>query len=175
MHSLVRKASVVARISHAGQVRKYTGEPYIEHPKRVAEIIESLYPASYEMLAAAWLHDTVEDTAVEIDDIRILFGDAVADLVGWLTDASKPEDGNRKVRKQIDLEHIAKAPWPAKAVKLADLIDNTGSIVQYDPDFARVYLQEKVALLSVLTDADDDLWDEAAKQVSDGLARLDSL
>lgn len=85
----------------------------------------------------------------------------MASLVGWLTDASTPEDGNREKRKAIDLEHTAAAPAAAKTVKLADLIDNSRSILRRDPAFAVVYLEEKRRLLKVLREGDPTLWEMA--------------
>ena len=132
-----------------GQVRKYTGEPYIVHPAAVVELVRTV-PHTEAMLAAAWLHDTVEDTDVGPDDIQSEFGAEVAALVSWLTDVSRPEDGNRATRKAIDRDHLARAPGSAQTIKLADLIDNSRSIMLCDPKFVKVYLPEKRALLSVL-------------------------
>jgi hypothetical protein len=78
-------------------------------------------------------------------------------LVLNLTDASRPQDGNRKARKAIDRERLAHAPVSAKTIKLADLIDNASSIVEHDKNFARIYLAEKEALLEVLDDGDPTL------------------
>ena len=72
-----------------------------------------------EMICAAYLHDVVEDTDVTIDEIEREFGDTVANLVYWLTDISKPEDGNRAARKEIDAVHYAKGPADASAGPLA--------------------------------------------------------
>jgi hypothetical protein len=80
-----------------------------------------------------------------------------------LTDVSKPTDGNRAKRKNMDREHIAKASLQAKTIKLADLIDNTRSIVEHDPKFAKVYLTEKALLLEVLREGDSFLWSMAHK------------
>ena len=113
------------------------------------------------MLAAAWLHDTVEDTKVPMQLIEQEFGSEVADLVYWLTDKSTREDGNRAARKAIDHLHIAQASPAAKTIKLADLLDNTASIIERDPDFAEVYMAEKAELLKVLTEGDKTLWDRA--------------
>ena len=140
-----------------GQVRKYTGEPYISHPRAVAQLVRSV-PHTRSMVCAAWLHDVVEDTGATIDDVREAFGDAVADLVEMLTDVSRPEDGNRAARKALDRAHLAKASPDAKTVKLADLIDNSRSIMAHDPQFARVYLAEKRLLLDVLTEGDPTLY-----------------
>jgi (p)ppGpp synthase/HD superfamily hydrolase len=162
----VERARVFATAAHAAvkQVRKYTFEPYIVHPTEVAGIVASV-PHTNEMLAAAWLHDTVEDTGVSIVDIQKEFGNEVASLVGWLTDVSTPEQGNRAVRKAIDREHTAMAPAEAQTVKLADLIANSRRIMAHDPAFARVYLEEKRMLLEVLTRGDTTLMAEARRIV----------
>ena len=144
--------------------RKYTGDPYIVHPASVVELVRSV-PHTDAMLCAAWLHDTVEDTPATIDEIERVFGSEIANLVEMLTDVSKPSDGNRSVRKAIDLEHTAKASSQAKTIKLADLIDNTQSIVKYDKGFAKIYLAEKLLLLEVLRDGDASLWDMAYEGV----------
>ena len=164
----VERARVFATAAHAavGQVRKYTFEPYIVHPTEVASIVATV-PHTNEMLAAAYLHDTVEDTGVSIVDIQKEFGNEVASLVGWLTDVSKPEQGNRAVRKAIDREHTAMAPAAAQTVKLADLIANSRSILAHDPAFAKVYLEEKRMLLEVLTRGDATLMAQARRIVGE--------
>jgi hypothetical protein len=91
----------------------------------------------------------------------------VACLVEMLTDVSKPEDGNRATRKAMDREHTANASSQAKTIKLADLIDNTHSIVEHDPDFARVYMREKTRLLQVLSEGDPTLYRKATDLVID--------
>lgn len=164
--NLVERARLFAAAAHAavGQVRKYTGEPYIVHPQEVANIVATV-PHTDAMLAAAWLHDVVEDTKITISDIRIEFGDEVADLVWWLTDQSVPGDGNRATRKEIDRHHSAAAPANAQTIKVADLIENTFSIEARDPDFAVVFRREKELLLSVLTKADSVLLRRARRQL----------
>lgn len=139
-----------AACAHKDQKRKYTGEPYIKHCQAVMEIVASVLPDDDVTLCAAVLHDTVEDTNVTKEDIQTIFGDPVAELVMEVTDVSKPEDGNRAVRKEIDRQHLMKCSPNAATIKLADLINNTQSIAKHDPDFARVYLQEKENLLPFL-------------------------
>jgi (p)ppGpp synthase/HD superfamily hydrolase len=162
MSELENRAAAFAAQRHGAidQHRKYTGEPYITHPEAVASIVRTVTHTE-EMLAAAWLHDTVEDTQTTLDEIRAEFGDAVASLVEQVTDVSRPSDGNRKARKALDREHIAKAGPEAKTIKLADLIDNSTSIIERDPKFAKVYLEEKSALLEVLREGDPSLWASA--------------
>jgi (p)ppGpp synthase/HD superfamily hydrolase len=147
-----------------GQLRKYTFEPYIVHPAEVAGIVADA-GGTESQIAAAWLHDVVEDTGVTIEVIRAEFGDEIATLVGWLTDVSRPEQGNRAVRKAIDRAHTAAAPGAAQTVKLADLISNTRSIVAHDEKFAVTYLAEKRELLKVMTKADPALMARAKAQI----------
>ena len=156
---LEEKARAFATAAHESinHRRKYTGEPYINHPAAVADLVRSV-PHTDAMLAAAWLHDTVEDTPVTLADIEREFGAEVANLVEQLTDVSRPGDGNRRVRKEIDRAHTAKASPAAMTVKLADLIDNAHSILASDPAFAVVYLAEKRQLLEVLHAGDQTLW-----------------
>lgn len=142
--------------------RKYTGEPYIVHPAAVVELVRGV-PHTDAMLAAAWLHDTVEDTPITLADIEREFGMEVASLVEQLTDVSKPVDGNRRLRKEIERAHTAKASPPAKTIKLADLIDNARSILARDQSFAVVFLAEKRSLLEVLGDGDATLMSIAAR------------
>jgi (p)ppGpp synthase/HD superfamily hydrolase len=166
--TMVERARVFATAAHAavGQVRKYTFEPYIVHPAEVAKIVRDA-GGSEAMVAAAWLHDTVEDTGVTIETIRAEFGVEVAELVGWLTDVSRPEHGNRAHRKALDRAHSAAAPAEAQTVKLADLIANTRSIMAHDAAFAKTYLEEKRLLLAVMTKGDATLMAEARKFIGE--------
>jgi (p)ppGpp synthase/HD superfamily hydrolase len=166
---VVEKARVFATAAHAAvaQLRKYTNEPYIVHPAEVFAIVSTVDGATEEMLAAAWLHDVVEDTGVTIEVIREMFGTKVAELVGWLTDVSRPEQGNRATRKAIDRAHSAMAPAEAQTVKLADLISNTRSIMAHDEKFAKTYLEEKRLLLEVMTKGDATLMAEARKHIGE--------
>jgi len=156
---MINKARKFAEAAHAsiGQKRKYTGDPYIVHPASVAKLVATVTD-NPDMICAAWLHDVVEDTPVTIAEIEVEFGVIVAQLVADLTDVSKPEDGNRKIRKALDREHTKDARPEAKTVKLADLIDNARSINQHDPRFARVFMAEKRLLLEVLQEGDAQLY-----------------
>lgn len=157
-----QKAMTFAYRKHSeiDHTRKYSGKPYIVHPAAVAELVRSV-DHTPEMLAAAWLHDTVEDTKATLEQIRKVFGDEIYELVEMLTDVSRPEDGNRKTRKEMDRQHSAKASPEAKTVKLADLIHNSRSIIKQDPGFARVYLREMRDLLEVLKEGNSLLWNRA--------------
>lgn len=149
-----------ASCAHRKQKRKYTGEPYIKHPLAVAQILAE-WVLDREVIQAGILHDVLEDTDVTEEEMRQHFGHRVTNIVLQVTDVSKPEDGNRAVRKAIDRAHLAKAGYYGATVKLADMIDNTDSIVKHDPDFAKVYLQEKALILPLLRHSDQNIWNIA--------------
>ena len=141
-----------ATIAHeaVNQKRKYTGESYIVHPIRVANIVHE-FRGTKDMIAAAYLHDTVEDTNVTMEDIHSNFGPDIAVIVDGLTDVSVPSDGNRAVRKAMDRQHSADASYEAQFVKCADIIDNAADIGDNDPNFNIVYRKEMQLLLDVMT------------------------
>jgi len=165
---LIKKARHYATQAHKriNHRRKYTNQPYDIHLKTVAELVNTVSDDP-EMIAAAWLHDTVEDTPVTFHDIEKEFGPGIVQLVSDLTDVSKSSDGNRAVRKAIDRAHLAQAVSRAKTIKLADLIDNCRDICANSPRFARVYLTEMAALLEVLGDGDVKLYEQARKTLSE--------
>jgi len=173
MSDLVERAKDFAihahkRIFHA---RKYSLQPYDVHLRGVAELVASVCDDP-EIIAAAWLHDTVEDTPATFPEIERAFGPAVMRLVEELTDVSKPSDGNRAARKAIDRRHTAQASPRAKTIKLADLIDNCKDIFKHDVRFGRVYLDEMAALLDVLTEGDATLLRQARALVETCRKRL---
>ena len=164
MSDIIQKALLFATEAHGKQMRKYTGEPYIVHPVEVMSIVKSV-ASDEEVLAAALLHDVVEDTPAVVADISQHFGSRVASLVDELTDRSVLTDGNRKVRKEIDRSRLASASAEAQTVKLADLISNTRSIVEHDPNFAKIYMAEKALLLKVLVRGNKELFAKASALV----------
>ncbi|MEQ0583764.1 HD domain-containing protein [Pantoea dispersa] len=171
--SLEEQARRYATQAHAdaGQRRKYTDEPYIVHPAAVAELVRSVSDDE-AMIAAAWLHDTVEDTASTLLDIENHFGTRVAQLVDMLTDSAQPQAKNRTARKLAHFRHTAEASPEAQTIKLADIIDNTRAIVQFDPNFARVYLVEKQIQIQLLQQGDRRLWQQANHIIEQGIAQL---
>ena len=158
----LERARMYATAAHAavGQKRKYSGKPYIVHPQAVMGILsKNGFHHDTELLAAAYLHDVVEDTAVTIDDIFREFGCDVGNLVAEVTDVSKPEDGNRATRKALDREHLTKASARGQTLKYADMLHNGKDIMANDPDFAIVYMNEMRVLLGMLTKGDEKLRD----------------
>jgi (p)ppGpp synthase/HD superfamily hydrolase len=170
--SLRNDAYLFAYGAHAGagQLRRYTNEPYIVHCSEVESLLVNVGINDDFVIAAALLHDVLEDTKVLPIELGNLFGHTVVTLVMEVTAPSKPEDGNRAVRKDMDLRHYAKASPEGQSIKLADMISNSRSIVQHDPKFARTYMKEKRALLGVLTDGDRDLHRMAQTLVDDYFA-----
>lgn len=156
----IKNAIAYAVKHYSGLKRKYTGFPYVVHPLAVASIVETVSDDE-NMYIAALFHDLVEDTELTIDDIRGGWGEDVANLVDELTDVSKPEDGNRKARKSLDLIHTSKASSRAKTIKLADMINNSASIIRHDSKFAKTYIYEKELLLQVLGDGNVQLLAQA--------------
>ncbi|HET8855293.1 MAG TPA: HD domain-containing protein [Salinimicrobium sp.] len=156
-----------ARRAHKDQKRKYSQEPYIEHPKRVAEMVRTV-KHSTEMICAAYLHDVVEDTPVSLNEIEQRFGTRVAQLVNDLSDKFTKKDFpdlNRRKRKEKEVERQSMIDPDAKTIKLADVIDNTPDILRNDRNFARKYIPEMDALVNVLKDGDPELFRRALKEV----------
>ena len=172
-HDIVTRASAFATLAHKriDHRRKYSNKPYDVHLRTVAEYVSTVTD-SPEMIAAAWLHDTVEDTPATFFDIEHEFGSGVAQMVIELTDVSKPSDGNREERKAIDRDHLAQASPEAKTIKLADLIDNCKDICLNDPRFSRIFIAEAAALLEVLTEGNPRLFELAKRTVQECAASL---
>lgn len=160
MSDLIR-AIEFATVAHAGQMRKYTGEPYITHPLAVMEIVRNVPGHTEAMLVGAVLHDVWEDTDVHLFEICREFGTDVGDIVYWCSEISMPHHGNRETRKAMDAQHYAQGDWQSQTVKVADMIHNTASISEHDPDFWQVYRHEKRRILDLLTLADPGLWARA--------------
>ena len=163
-------ALLFAEEAHGDQKRKYSGEPYVEHLKRVAATVKTV-PHTPEMIAAALLHDVVEDTPIELEEIARKFGGSIAKLVEELTDEFIKEDYphlNRKQRKAKEVARQASMSPDAKTIKLADVIDNTMDIVRNDPGFGRRYVREMDALVGVLQQGDPELIERARQEIIKG-------
>lgn len=168
------KALEFARTAHGEQQRKYTREAYIEHPKRVAQMVKTV-PHTTEMVCAAYLHDVVEDTPVTIKEIEQEFGTKVAVMVQELTDEYIKENYqhlNRKTRKKKEVERQAMMSPEAKTIKLADVVDNTRDILKNDRDFARKYVPEMEALTEALQGGNFKLLMRACYEVQRGKIEL---
>lgn len=137
---LVQQACLFAQEKHSEQTRKFTYQPYILHPLEMACVLSQIPEIEPEAMAAALLHDVVEDCGVSLQEIEKKFGLKVAQYVYYLTDPAKPEDGNRAVRMDINFAHFKQAPFIVKNIKMTDLLSNSRSIVLCDANFALVYV-----------------------------------
>ena len=141
------EAHAFATKAHFGQLRKWTGENYIEHPRDVVRYLQFTELANSDVvMCAAYLHDVVEDCGVTLKEIDERFGREVAHIVDRLSDTLTKEHGNRKYRKQVQLERLANSCSWTQSIKLADLLSNWPSIRDNDPGFAKVYREEAAAL-----------------------------
>ena len=130
MGSLLNNAIIFATSAHEGQFRKGTQIPYILHPLEAAAIVGTM-TTDDEIIAAAVLHDVVEDTDTTVEQIKERFGERVAALV-----ASESEDKREnlsaestwKIRKQETIDHLKTAPIEVKMITLGDKLSNIRAI-----------------------------------------------
>lgn len=169
MPDIVTKAKILAKDWHAGQTRKYSGLPYIVHPARVAGHVQGI-GGDEAMIAAAWLHDVLEDTRCTAQEIEEECGRDVAHFVDWLTNPSKQFHGMpRESRKRMDRHHLQAAPGAVKIIKLCDRLDNLRDLGD-DHEFNLLYAGESRALVRVL-----DCKGSGAKLASQLLVECDRL
>jgi len=167
---------------HGTQVRKYSGEPYVNHCLEVAELVYKYTGDKYQHLwVAAICHDLFEDTKVDHDklviflysiDIEKQVALTIGRVVQELTDLWTPENVpglNRSERKNREAKRLGSFGWAAQTIKYADIISNTRSIVAYDSKFALTYLPEKVQLLHYMRKGDINLYIQACAEVYEGL------
>lgn len=130
--TLLDRAISFALNAHSGTERRGKGFPYIVHPLEAVAIAATITP-DQEILSAAALHDTVEDTDVTIEQIRTQFGLRVANLVFAETDikiVDCPEESSWHLRKQAAIERIAVASRDAKIVAMGDKLSNMRAIAR---------------------------------------------
>ncbi len=121
---MVRRAAEFAAKAHEGAVRKGSTIPYIVHPRETAVIVSGITDDP-EVIAAALLHDVMEDAHVGYEELRTLFGQRIADLVrGESEDKSK----TWKERKQATIEHMKTACYKEKLICLGDKVSNLRSM-----------------------------------------------
>ena len=129
---LLDRAIIFAVKAHSGTERRGKGFPYIVHPLEAMEIVATITP-DQELLAAAALHDVVEDTDVSVDEIRAEFGDRIAALVAAESDTFEEgvrEEDSWHSRKRAAIERLASASHDAKIVALGDKLSNMRAIAR---------------------------------------------
>ena len=130
--SLLDRAIIFAVRAHAGTERRGKGFPYIVHPMEAVEIVATM-TADQELLAAAALHDVVEDTDATVEDIRAEFGDRIAELVASESDTFEEgvsEEDSWHARKKAAIERLARSSHDAKMVALGDKLSNMRAIAR---------------------------------------------
>lgn len=148
---LLEKAQRWSARGHFGVNRKFGTIPYIVHPEAVAEIISQVTD-DIDVIAAAWLHDIVEDTNATIDDIRSEFNDNIAQLVWEVSKITDNCSCSRDFRVMMNCVHYGNGLKWAKAIKIADAIHNLPSMIRDNPTFAARYVTEKKILLEFIKD-----------------------
>jgi (p)ppGpp synthase/HD superfamily hydrolase len=182
MEKVLEQITAFADKAHGNQQRKYSPERYIVHPIRVMQLCKQ-HHQPLPVLAAALLHDVLEDTPVKEADIQQFLTPLMSEaetnetvaLVVELTDVYVKEQypqWNRKKRKLKEADRIERTSAASQTVKYADIIDNCREIVDHDPEFANRFLRECRALLKRMPKGDAALYKEAKATVQACIAKL---
>jgi guanosine-3',5'-bis(diphosphate) 3'-pyrophosphohydrolase len=176
---IMRAASFAAQ-KHKDQKRKGSdGEPYINHPVEVANLLVNVGKVEdVDIITASLLHDTVEDCGVKVEEISKVFGTAVAEYVREVTDdKSLP----KAERKRLQIEHAPHLSPGAKQIKLADKISNVRDVTDHPPDDwdlqrRRDYVQWGENVVAGLRGVNADLeavFDEVVTSARESLGKQD--
>jgi (p)ppGpp synthase/HD superfamily hydrolase len=172
-----------ARKAHGSQRRKFADEAYIEHPIRVMKTCSTV-TGEVSILAAALLHDVLEDTPVTRDEMRDFLGLVmptgiaertlflVVELTDMYTHQAYPK-WNRRVRKEKEFARLAATSADAQTIKYADIIDNAKDIIGSGDDFSRKFLLECSTNLRTLNKGHAGLYEQAVRLVSEYLGKLE--
>jgi guanosine-3',5'-bis(diphosphate) 3'-pyrophosphohydrolase len=183
MDNVLSQIQSFADNAHGDQKRKYTPDRYIVHPTRVMEICNQ-YTNDRAVLAAALLHDVLEDTNTKKEDIED-FLKTIMDqnqvqrtikLVIELTDVYVKNNypgWNRRKRKSREADRLEKTSPEAQTIKYADIIDNSGEIAAHDPGFAEKFLSECRYLLTRMSKGNAELRQRAIETVQTEIAHLE--
>lgn len=162
-------------LHHAEQRRKYTNAPYLSHLQDVAEMADGQCKLGYEI---GLCHDLLEDTiCTETELLKALlrFGydweeaTWITIRVFQLTDQYTPfsyPDLNRKKRKELEAKRLSHISSHAQTVKYCDIINNSESILQHDPSFAKVYITEMKMVLDGMNRGNEILYKKALESVN---------
>ena len=164
MDQLILEAARFARQAHANQTRKFTNQPYVAHVARVAGRVAAHPDVTAEDVAAAFLHDVVEDTSYTLADLDSTFGRNVSTAVDWLT--KRPNEGLAAYQR------LANAPDQVKLIKLVDRIDNLSDWAAAPADFLDHYVDDTKTLVGFVGNAHPTLQAELASLVAKIEARL---
>lgn len=147
--SVIQKANKMAELAHTGQTRA-SGEPYIEHPKKVAEMLQTMLNADEDTVVAALLHDVIEDTSLTSDDLKKEFGIVVSTLVEGVTKVGKVEKSMsahernlHSIRKMI---RAMGSDMRVIFIKLADRLHNMETLDNLRPEKQRRIARETLEI-----------------------------
>jgi guanosine-3',5'-bis(diphosphate) 3'-pyrophosphohydrolase len=174
---LLTRAALVAAEAHKGQTRKGGAVPYVNHVIEVAHLVAGA-GGTPEMVAAALLHDVVEDSGATAETVEAGFGPCIATLVAGLTDRPEWKGLPREERKRRQAEHMAQAPRAVRRIKIADQTSNLRDILRlpagWDVAEARAYVAGTALVVDACRGADAAL--EAAFDAAraETLATLDA-
>ena len=182
LHEILEKIKEFADKAHGDQTRKYTPERYIVHPVRVMNILTA-YTDDTAVLAAALLHDVLEDTSTTVEDIRNFLSPILEDqevdktvrLTIELTDVYTKVNYprlNRRQRKNKEVERLHLISAEGQTIKYADILDNSIEIVEQDPDFAKVFLHEAKSILRKMDKGHLELYEKVYHTVDALLEQL---
>lgn len=177
---VLEKVLSFASKAHGEQRRKFSNELFIHHPIRVMNSCRE-FTDEIPVLAAALLHDILEDTAVTRQELRSFLNSIMEkeeaaktlDLVVELTDVYTKERFprlNRRARKRKEAERLSAVSPEAQTIKYADIIDNTVTLSAQDMDFAREFVKEGKKMLSKMNDGNPELHRYALKVVEEALS-----
>ena len=145
---MLLEAVAVAARAHEGQWRKDLKTPYASHPFRVCLVVREIFGFSDpRMLMTAILHDTIEDTTTDFDDLEEIFG---AEIAQWVSLLSKDKRLPEAEREQTYCRALENAPWQVKACKLADIFDNLMDLDTMSPDRYAHFLERARMYLDCL-------------------------
>ena len=172
-HPLVVSADAFATQAHAavGQLQPYTGLPYCEHTRAVAALAAHCFDDPV-VVAAAHLHDTMEDAGVTKLDLAARFGVPVAELVDEVSSKATKDMGNRAARVAFVVRRLADISAWGQGIKCCDVAVNMRDIVELAPDCARTYVPEQRLLLPSLVNAHAGLYELARRAIEGAEAKL---
>ena len=160
MSNVIIEAARFAKDAHKGQIRNYSGEPYITHPSRVAGAVTLLDYATEDDIAAAWLHDVAEDTDISLDRIAATFNTGIARLCGELYFKAEYSNLLRAERKELQRIKVRNSSFRARSIKVLDRIDNLTDLLANlcadSVDHTVLYFHESNLMFQELQKVDTD-------------------